>query len=77
MRLTIKNIESQRVTAAPNSLVHWAGAPIGACLRKDSNVDVSTAQCNETTITYSAVASWYGNITCLCCRKIAWARGVR
>ena len=56
--------------------VHWDGIR-GECARKDSLVDERTETCGHTTVTHAAVASHYGNITCLRCRKAAWKAGVR
>lgn len=57
--------------------VHWAGMKPGGCTRKDSGVDVVTTTYATGAIAYVAVASHYGNITCLVCRKAAWKAGVR
>lgn len=46
-------------------LIHWAGAPMGVCARKDSGADVVV----RGRVTEMAVASYYGNVTCWRCRR--------
>jgi hypothetical protein len=50
-------------------LIHWAGTPQGACVRKDSKVDQAVKQQGETTITQTAEATHPENVTCKVCRK--------
>jgi hypothetical protein len=57
--------------------IHWAGMKDGECSRKDSGVDITTEKSGPATITHLAIASHYGNITCLACRKAAWKAGIR
>lgn len=70
-------LRAETQDGSTEDLVHWASAKIGVCLRKDSGRDVTTEQSGKATIVHLGVASYYGNITCLRCRRVAWKAGIR
>jgi hypothetical protein len=68
---TPEHIENQQKCAQLGTLTHWTLAK--HCERKLQNKDVRV----QGNVTFMAVASHYGNITCLACREEAWDNGVR
>lgn len=70
-------LRAETQAASTEDLVHWASSKVGVCLRKDSGRDVTTEHSGQATITHLGVASHYGNITCLRCRRVAWKAWVR
>lgn len=71
IHLTQEQIENQQKNARLGTLVHWVLAK--KCERKRLEQDVRS----EGRVKFTATATFYGNITCLACRKEAWANGVR
>ena len=75
VRLTEKNIKIQQETAPNGTLIHWVGGT--CCNRKATGQDVQAITWGMSTVTSLAITGYYGNITCLQCRKEAWAKGIR
>lgn len=51
-------------------MIHSFHAPYGVCIRKDSNVDVTSHTCKSgTVVTRTSVAFFAGNITCPTCKQ--------
>jgi hypothetical protein len=67
--------EGQAAHEATGKVVHWAAVPKGVCARKDVDADVHVLArdaAGEPTAWATGVASHFGNVDCVVCRR--WAR---
>jgi hypothetical protein len=58
-----------------DEIIHYVNVPEGVCSRKDSGEDTRVEKQGQTTITFSALATFTGNVTCKRCKQ--WMKANR
>lgn len=51
------------------SLIHFERVPEGVCSRKDTKADEFTIKNGATSVTFTSVSHFHGNVTCSRCKQ--------